>query len=106
MTGNRSCGSAVIAAALVAVVGCGGSSPSGSETAGSGAAAKSTTPSAAAVKTAGLPSDACGWIPASDAERFLSAIPGSRLRVLDRCGHLPQEERPPETAAPILDFLS
>jgi pimeloyl-ACP methyl ester carboxylesterase len=46
------------------------------------------------------------WIPISDAERFLAAISGSRKHVLERCGHLPQEERPRDTAGLILEFLS
>jgi pimeloyl-ACP methyl ester carboxylesterase len=46
------------------------------------------------------------WIPVTYAESFLAAIPGSHLRVLERCGHLPQEERPRETAGLLLEFLS
>jgi pimeloyl-ACP methyl ester carboxylesterase len=45
------------------------------------------------------------WIPVAYAERFLAAIPGSRKLVLDRCGHLPQEERPEEVARTVLGFL-
>jgi pimeloyl-ACP methyl ester carboxylesterase len=33
-------------------------------------------------------------------------IPGSRLVIIDGCGHVPQEERPAETWAPIADFLN
>ncbi len=32
-------------------------------------------------------------------------IPGSRLKILDRCGHNPHEERPEETAGAVLSFL-
>jgi pimeloyl-ACP methyl ester carboxylesterase len=45
------------------------------------------------------------WIPVSDAERFLAAIPGSRKVVLERCGHLPQEERPLEVLEILGGFL-
>jgi pimeloyl-ACP methyl ester carboxylesterase len=45
------------------------------------------------------------WIPVAYAGRFLAAIPGSRKLVLDRCGHLPQEERPEEVARTVLGFL-
>lgn len=44
------------------------------------------------------------WIPVSDADRFRTALPGSRVVVLDRCGHMPQEERPAEVARLIEDF--
>lgn len=44
------------------------------------------------------------WIPVGDAERFAAALPGSRVVVLDRCGHMPQEERPEEVARLIEDF--
>jgi pimeloyl-ACP methyl ester carboxylesterase len=44
------------------------------------------------------------WIPARDAERFGSDIPGARVVLLD-AGHMPQEERPAETAALIEEFL-
>jgi pimeloyl-ACP methyl ester carboxylesterase len=45
------------------------------------------------------------WIPVRDARRFADAIPGARVVVLDGCGHVPQEERPEETAAAILEFI-
>ena len=32
--------------------------------------------------------------PGGDADRFAAALPGSRVVVLDRCGHMPQEEHP------------
>ena len=46
------------------------------------------------------------WIPLRDAGRFAGALPGSRVVVLDRCGHMPQEERPAEVARLISEFLS
>jgi len=39
------------------------------------------------------------WIPLSDADRFVAAIPGARKAVIPSCGHVPQEERPAETLA-------
>ncbi len=42
------------------------------------------------------PGDGCRPLPA--------ALPGSRVVVLDRCGHMPQEERPAEVARLIADF--
>jgi pimeloyl-ACP methyl ester carboxylesterase len=45
------------------------------------------------------------WIPLRDAERFHAALPGSRVVVLDRCGHMPQEERPVEVARLVEEFL-
>lgn len=45
------------------------------------------------------------WIPVAQADRFAEALPGSRTIVLAGCGHVPQEERPAETAALIRSFL-
>jgi pimeloyl-ACP methyl ester carboxylesterase len=45
------------------------------------------------------------WIPLADAWRFGADIPGSPVRVLE-AGHMPQEEKPEETAAAIVDFLA
>jgi pimeloyl-ACP methyl ester carboxylesterase len=39
-------------------------------------------------------------------QRLNGDIPGSRLVVLDRCAHMPQEEWPRETAELIREFLS
>jgi pimeloyl-ACP methyl ester carboxylesterase len=33
------------------------------------------------------------------------AIPASTLKMIDRCGHVPQEEKPEETVPLVLDFL-
>lgn len=38
-------------------------------------------------------------------ERLARTLPRSSLRVLERCGHLPAEERPEESLAVLLDFL-
>jgi pimeloyl-ACP methyl ester carboxylesterase len=45
------------------------------------------------------------WIPLRDAQRFAADIPGARVAVVE-AGHMPQEERPGETAALIEEFLS
>jgi len=46
------------------------------------------------------------WIPLEDGERFHKDIPGSKLVVLRDCGHVPQEEKPGEFLAHVLEFLS
>ncbi|HXB54418.1 MAG TPA: alpha/beta fold hydrolase [Vicinamibacteria bacterium] len=45
------------------------------------------------------------WIPPPDADRFARAISGSRVVLLEDCGHLPQEERPAEVARLLVEFL-
>jgi pimeloyl-ACP methyl ester carboxylesterase len=45
------------------------------------------------------------WVPAEHAERFRNDIPGSRLVVYPKLGHLPMEEDPTATAADALRFL-
>ena len=44
-------------------------------------------------------------IPLESGQRFAKEIPGSRLVVFERLGHVPQEEDPTATAAPVMDFL-
>jgi pimeloyl-ACP methyl ester carboxylesterase len=44
------------------------------------------------------------WLPVQDAQRFGAALSGSRVVVLDECGHMPQEERPAEVARLIEEF--
>jgi pimeloyl-ACP methyl ester carboxylesterase len=44
------------------------------------------------------------WIPVRDAERFAADIPGARIALVE-AGHMPQEERPQDTAALIQEFL-
>jgi pimeloyl-ACP methyl ester carboxylesterase len=46
------------------------------------------------------------WVPLSDADRFVAAIPGSRKAVIPACGHIPQEERPEELVRLLREFLS
>ena len=44
------------------------------------------------------------WIPPRDAGRFAADIPGARVLMME-AGHMPQEERPAETAARVEEFL-
>jgi pimeloyl-ACP methyl ester carboxylesterase len=44
-------------------------------------------------------------IPVDNAQRFASDIPGARMVLLDGLGHVPQEEDPTRSLAPVLDFL-
>src|SRR6266478_2427137 len=45
-------------------------------------------------------------IPVSLAERFHNEITGSRLEVIDNCGHMPHVECPKEFSAAVLEFLN
>ena len=44
-------------------------------------------------------------IPVENARRFASDIAGARVAVLDGLGHVPHEEDPARSLAPVLDFL-
>jgi pimeloyl-ACP methyl ester carboxylesterase len=44
-------------------------------------------------------------ISVDNGRRLQAAIPASRLVIIPGCGHIPQEERPDETAAAMRDFL-
>jgi len=44
-------------------------------------------------------------VPLSIAFRLETAIPTARLRLLDQCGHIPQEEMPELTSSILQDFL-
>lgn len=44
-------------------------------------------------------------VPLSVGERLARTIPGSRLEVVEDCGHCPQEERPEETVRLMREFL-
>jgi pimeloyl-ACP methyl ester carboxylesterase len=46
------------------------------------------------------------WVPLTDADRFLAAVPSARKVVLERCGHMPQEELPDEVVALLERFLT
>ena len=45
------------------------------------------------------------WIPVEDADRFSADLADARVVVLERCGHLPHEERPEEFLAALEDVL-
>ncbi len=45
-------------------------------------------------------------VPRECATHVAAAIPGSRLVVLDGCGHFPFVERPAETLDAIIGFLA
>ncbi|WP_089240883.1 alpha/beta fold hydrolase [Belliella buryatensis] len=45
------------------------------------------------------------WIGVSNAERFKEIIPDAYIKIFDRTGHVPMEERPTETVAEYLSFL-
>jgi pimeloyl-ACP methyl ester carboxylesterase len=44
-------------------------------------------------------------IPLSAANAFKTGIKGSRLEILDGCGHMPEMEKPEEFSKLVLDFL-
>jgi len=47
-----------------------------------------------------------GMIPFSNAQAYLQNLPNARLVALPRLGHVPQEEAPQTSVAPVLAFLS
>ena len=46
------------------------------------------------------------WIPLQDGFKFKEALPNATLEIIPFCGHIPQEEKPEETARLIIDFLA
>ena len=46
------------------------------------------------------------WIPLKDGFKFKETLPNATLEVIPFCGHMPQEEKPEETARLIIEFLS
>lgn len=46
------------------------------------------------------------WIPVNHAERHRAVLPAARVVILERCGHMPQEEHPTETLRLLLEFLA
>jgi len=47
-----------------------------------------------------------GLVPLPHGEAYRDAIPGAELKVIDRCGHAPQLERPAEFVAMVEEFLT
>jgi len=45
------------------------------------------------------------WIPVAQAERFTAALPHATARILDGCGHMPQEECPEAFLSVVTPFL-
>ncbi len=45
------------------------------------------------------------WIPVEDGFKFKKTLPKATLAVIPFCGHVPQEEKPLETARFIIEFL-
>ncbi len=46
------------------------------------------------------------WIPPENARRFAASLKDARVVLLDACGHMPQEEKPEDTATLIAEFLA
>lgn len=44
-------------------------------------------------------------VPMKSGERLAEDLPNARLEIIHRCGHIPHEEQPTDTAAAILRFL-
>lgn len=63
------------------------------------AAADNTTP------TLIIWGEADQWIPLDVGRRFENEMSNAVLTVIPQCGHIPQEEKPEETARLILDFI-
>jgi pimeloyl-ACP methyl ester carboxylesterase len=45
------------------------------------------------------------WIPVESGHKFKKDLPNSNLVILPGCGHVPQEEKPEQTAKIIIDFI-
>ncbi|MDP3283908.1 MAG: hypothetical protein Q8M56_05730, partial [Desulfobacterales bacterium] len=45
------------------------------------------------------------WIPLESGHKFSKDLSNSTLVILPQCGHIPQEEKPEETAKLIIDFI-
>jgi pimeloyl-ACP methyl ester carboxylesterase len=45
------------------------------------------------------------WIPLEFGKRLKADIPQASMDIIEQCGHIPQEERPEETAASIINFI-
>jgi len=47
-----------------------------------------------------------GIIPISNAQDYLDALPNARLATLPGLGHVPMEENPEQSLAPVQEFLN
>ena len=47
-----------------------------------------------------------GLVPLAEGERFNKDIAGSKMFVIDQCGHVPNAEKPGEFNAAVLKFLA
>jgi pimeloyl-ACP methyl ester carboxylesterase len=45
------------------------------------------------------------WVPVACAEKFHQDLKNNQLSIVPKCGHLPMEERPLETAGLVRAFL-
>ena len=45
------------------------------------------------------------WIPLESGYKFSKDLSNSTLVILPECGHIPQEEKPEQTAKIIIDFI-
>jgi pimeloyl-ACP methyl ester carboxylesterase len=45
-------------------------------------------------------------IPLNVSTLYQQAIPGATVQIIDRCGHLPEMEKPDEFVQVVLDFLT
>lgn len=52
-----------------------------------------------------LSGDTDRLVPPAHAQQFQDAIPGSQLNIFDATGHIPQEEKPDQSATVVADFL-
>lgn len=47
-----------------------------------------------------------GWAPPSQHEEMAALVPGARLAILDRCGHMAPMERPDAVGAALVEWLA
>ncbi|MBC2717377.1 MAG: alpha/beta hydrolase [Desulfobacteraceae bacterium] len=46
------------------------------------------------------------WIPLEFGKKLHSIVPGSELRIIEQCGHMPHQEKPDEVNPLIIEFLN
>ncbi len=46
-----------------------------------------------------------GWAPPSQHEEMAARVPGARLAILERCGHMAPMERPDAVGAALVEWL-